>query len=594
MKSNIPDEILSVLLNPASTLAQVQRGVTEAEKLDLPKPASIGLSSNVTISMLEIFLRRAALINGVRLTVHQGNYDDHLRDMETFAANGIEYVLFLPFFDNVMPSFEAQLGTLTSEQVAAKVSDLKERYRLVFEKAATFRSVFVCEFHRLNALGRTSDIVSSTLAHFNEMLREEVKKFSNIHLIDMQNLVETIGHAAAFDPRFYFRAKTPYAPAFLDKLASHVSLMSRGFGSYFYKALVLDCDNTLWGGIIGEDLLGGIKLDPYDYPGNIFWRAQHEFALLERSGILLCLCSKNNPQDVDEVLHKHPSVVLKDSNIVLKKVNWNNKVQNLREIAAELNIGLDSLVFLDDSEFECSAARTQLPMVHTFMVPKALPEYPAVIEKIKALFLSGGITVESSSKTLQYQQIAEAKKLKAEFNSQEDYLAALELKVELSRNANASIPRISELTMKSNQFNLTTHRYSEAEIRALMEDNHSDVFSMVVSDKFGNAGLTGVVVMRYQGAEAIIEAFLMSCRVIGRGVEFVVWATIMKEAIKHGCTTMLAEFYPTAKNAQVKEFYDGLGFTLLEETHDGTRNYRCALEGFALAKTDWIEVVYVG
>jgi FkbH-like protein len=594
MNTALPQDILGVLLSPESTMAQVQRAITEAEKFDLPKSASIGISSNVTVSILEIFLRKHALINGVRLTVHQGNYDDHLRDMETFAAKGVEHVVFLPFFDNILPSFEAQLGSLTSEQIEAKAADLKERYRLVFEKASTFRSVFVCGFHRFSSISRTNDPVASTLIQFNEILREVSEKYSNMHMLDMQNIVETIGHSDAFDPRFYFRTKTPYSPVFLNQLASHVCSASRGFGSYFYKALVLDCDNTLWGGIIGEDLINGIKLDAYDYPGNIFWRAQHEFALLERSGVLLCLCSKNNPQDVEEVFHKHSSMVLKDSNIVLKKVNWNNKVQNLREIASELNIGLDSLVFLDDSEFECSAARTQLPMVHTVMVPKALPEYPAVIETIKSLFLSGGITAESSSKTLQYQQKAEAEKLKAQFNSQDDYLAALGLKVELSRNAIGSIPRISELTMKSNQFNLTTHRYSEAEIRTLMENNDSDVYSMVVSDKFGNAGLTGVAVVLYQGNEAIIQAFLMSCRVIGRGVEFVVWATIMKEAMKHSCTKMQARFLSTAKNAQVKEFYDGLGFTLLDEAEDGTRNYSCILDGFTLAKTDWVEVVYAG
>lgn len=594
MNPAIPEEILSVLRDPSSTLAQVQRSVAEAEKLELPKSASIGLSSNITISMLEIYLRRAALINGVKLTVHQGNYDDHVRDMDTFAANGVEHVVFLPFFDNLMPAFEAQLATMSEEQVAAKAADLGERYRLVFERAKAFRTVFVCEFHRYGHKQWENDRVTTALQQFNVMLRTLAGNYANIRLVDMQSLLEGVGRPAAFDPRFYFRAKTPYSPAFLGKLAAQISIMSRGFGSYFYKALILDCDNTLWGGIIGEDLMKGIKLDPYDYPGNLFWRAQQEFAGLERNGILLCLCSKNNPQDVDEVLHSHPNIVLKDSNIVLKKVNWNNKVQNMRDIAKELNIGLDSFIFLDDSEFECNAARSQLPMVRTFMVPKSLPEYPAVIEEIKALFLGGGITAESTSKTLQYQQKAEAEKLMAEFGSQEEYLAALQLKVELSRNLTTSIPRISELTLKSNQFNLTTHRYSESEIQALMQADDSDVYSMVVSDKFGNAGLTGVAVIRYKGADAVVEAFLMSCRVIGRGVEFVVWATIMQEALKKGCTALRAEFLPSAKNAQVKEFYDSLGLTFVEESADGVRRYHCTIKDFSLKKTEWVEVVYAG
>jgi FkbH-like protein len=587
-------DILAILSDPASSLARIQRAVADAEKeAHTAQPVRIGLSSNITIELLEAYLKRHAWINGVPLEVHQGNYDDPLSDMERFIASKVEYVILLPFFDNLLPSFEAQLGTLAPDTLAAKEAELHGRYRLIFEKAASLRSVFLCGFHRYTLAQASDDPVSQVIDRFNLMLREEATRFPNIRFLDMQNLIQAVGHSAAFDPRFYFRARAPYAPALLNRLALQISLMSRGFGSYFYKALVLDCDNTLWGGIIGEDLLGGIRLEPHDYPGNIFWRVQQELAALERSGILLCLCSKNNPQDVEEVLHEHPHMVLKDASLVLKKVNWNDKVQNLRDIARELNIGLDSLVLLDDSEFECTAVRSQLPTVRTVLVPKALPDYPGVISELKDLFLAGGITANSRSKTTQYRQKAEAERLKAQFGSQEDYLASLQLKVEVSRNAGTSIPRISELTLKSNQFNVTTRRYGESDIRALMSNARAAVYSMVVSDKFGNAGLTGVAVMRYEGRRAVVESFLMSCRVIGRGAEFAVWDAIIKDAAAAGCEAISAEFVPTAKNAQVADFYDRLGLTLTQEK-DGIRRYERALDAFAPPKTPWIEVTYAG
>lgn len=218
------------------------------------------------------------------------------------------------------------------------------------------------------------DVVTRVLARFNAALREEASSYANVRVFDTEDIVRLVGQKAAFDTRFYFRNKAPYTSAYMNELARRIAAASRGFGEHFYKVLALDCDNTLWGGVIGEDLLSGIKLGPYDYPGNIFWRMQQEFVALERQGILLVLISKNNPADVDEVLRNHPDIVLKESHIVAKKVNWEDKPSNLRALAQELNLGLDSFIFLDDSSFECEAVRQQLPMVRTFQVPTALPD----------------------------------------------------------------------------------------------------------------------------------------------------------------------------------------------------------------------------
>jgi FkbH-like protein len=225
-------------------------------------------------------------------------------------------------------------------------------------------------------------------------------------------------------------------------------------------------------------------------------------------------------------------------------------------------------------------------------VPATLSDYPRVVAGIKSLFLAGGIAADSKGKTEQYRQRAGAEQLKAQSGSQEEYLASLELKVELTRNARASAGRISELSQKSNQFNLTTTRYSVAEIEQMMESATHAVYSLVVSDKFGNAGLTGVAVMRYEGKAAIVENFLMSCRVIGRGVETGIWTRIVADAVQRGCTELRAEFIPSAKNAQVADFYGRLGMPVYEETSEGVRRYAIAAADFAAPANPWIEMTY--
>lgn len=588
---------LAVLGKAESTLLQLTQAVTALEKEPQPRTIKIGVSSSATMDLLNIYLRKHGLLNGAKIDLVAGNYDDPIGDIDLFAQAGVEQIVLLPFFDNLLPSFEAQLDSLDLSVIDAKEQEMRQRYRMVFDKARTVPAIYLGTFHRLGVAADSSgqDAVAIVLARFNAALREEAAAYANVRIINTEDIVRIVGQQAAFDSRFYFRSKAPYTGAYMNELAQRITVTARGFGAHFYKVLALDCDNTLWGGVIGEDLLSGIKLGPYDYPGNIFWRMQQEFAALERHGILLALVTKNNPADVEEVLQRHPDMVLKESQIVAKKVNWEDKPSNLRALAQELNLGLESFIFLDDSSFECEAVRQQLPMVKTLQVPSTLSDYPRVVAEIKLLCLAGGIEGDSKGKTEQYRQRAGAEELKAQFGSQEEYLASLELKVELTRNALSNVGRISELSQKSNQFNLTTVRYSTAEIEQMMGssgDNSHAVYSLVVSDKFGNAGLTGVAVIRYEGQTAIVENFLMSCRVIGRGVETVIWSRIVADAMQRGCTVLRASYLPSAKNAQVADFYDRLGIPMTKES-GGARHYEMAAADFAAQPNPWIKMTYV-
>ena len=582
---------LDVLADPAASLAEIMRAVSAGEADASPAAAHIGISAGATVELLGLYLRRHALLAGVKLQVSQGNFDDPLGDLARFAEAGVDHLLLAPFLDTFEPAFEARAAMLSDADVDAREAELRGRWRLVLQGATSFRTVILCGLHRIAAPVAGGDRLDDILARLNQVLREEAAAYANVRFIDMAGLVAGLGRREAFDLRFYLRNAAPYSPALLDAWARQALAVSRAYGARFHKALVLDCDNTLWGGILGEDLAGGVKLSAQSYPGAVFHRAQTEFLALQRQGVLLCLCSKNDPGEVDAMLDHHPDMVLRQADIIAKEVNWSDKVANLRRIAQVLNIGLDSLVFLDDSAFECEAVRSQLPEVAVFQVPASPPDYLAVIASIKDLFLAGGAVSDGRAKTEQYRQRAQALAEQQAFATHEDYLTSLGLTVTLTRDAVPRIARIAELSQKSNQFNLTTVRYSAPQIEGLMADPAVAVWSLDVADRFGAAGLTGVVVVRFAGDTVTVESLFMSCRVLGRGVEFAIWPVIFADADARGCRRLQASYLPTAKNAQAADYYDRLGLPLTAEAQ-GVRSYEIALTDFTPPPSPWIEVLH--
>lgn len=588
-------EAQEVLAARSSTLPQLLRALGTLEQEPAERTVRIGVSSSVTLDLLGVYLRRHGLLAGSRVEVVAGGYDDPIGDVERFAQDGVEHVVLLPFFDNLLPSFEAQLPSLSPAAVDALEDRLRTRYRLALEAARGVPTVHLGTFCRMGAPAGVAgrDAVARVLDRFDAALREEAAAFANVRLIDTEDVVRAVGRPAAFDARFWFRSKAPFTGAFLDELARRIAVDTRGFGAHFYKVLALDCDNTLWGGVVGEDSVTGIRLGPHDHPGNVFWRIQNELAALRRRGVLLCLVTKNNPEDIDEVLRTHPDMVLRDDDFVVKRVNWEDKPSNLRALAAELDLGLDSVVFLDDSPFECEAVRAQLPIVRTVQVPTTLSEYPRVIAGIAELFPAGG-PADGADKTEQYRQRARARQLEAGSADHESYLASLHLAVALRRDRPEDAARVSELSQKSNQFNLTTRRYGVGEIEGFMAAPERAVWSVVVGDTFGSAGLTGAAVVRYDGGCAHVENFFLSCRVLGRGIEDALWPTLAAEAAARGCTELRARFVPTRKNAQVADFYDRLGFRVVADEADGSRTYAVTTAEFPTPAPAWIEVTHVG
>ena len=578
-----------------SELSEVTRLVSALEGASPDaRTVTFGLAGNITTDLLGTFLRKQALLHGQRAAVTVGGFDDPIGSAKQFASDGVEVVILLNLADAILPAFEARIPLLGKAGVEPLVGSFRSQLALTLAETRPIKHVFASLAHRLTppTARQAEDEIDQAIALINEAIADEASRFDNVHLVSTEAIAARLGWDRAHDWRSYERFRAPFTPAFMDLFAEQVYRSTRGFGSYFYKALVLDADNTLWGGILGEDLADGIKLGSHGYPGSVFWRVQQEYLALQQRGVLLCLCTKNNPADVDAVLASHPEMVLRDEHFAAKAVNWDDKPANLRRLAEQLNIGLDSFVFIDDSPFECEAVGTQLPMVRTIQVPSSLFDYPALAAGLKDLFLTSDTSAESAAKTAQYRLAAEATNERGRHATEEEFLASLGLEVTVRRNDRPNAPRISELTQKSNQFNLTTRRYTVGEIVSLMESDNADVYSVHVADKFGDSGLTGVAALRYDGhAEAAIDTFLLSCRVLGRGVETSLWGPILDAARVRGCTTLVADYLPTAKNGQVLDFWDRLGLDLVSDQPNGHRRYRADLATFSVPPASHIEVV---
>lgn len=585
---------LAVLRDPAASLSTLMGAVDRLEQHGVAeeRPMRLAVSANVTTDQATTSFRRHALLAGRTARVEHGSYDAHIDNARRFAAEGVDHLLVISFLDNLMPAFEARFEQLGEETVAAQRERVRAELRLALEEARSIGSVHVGLFHRLTPTAPTgaSRRLDALVDSFNEAVLDVCAEFANVTPMPLAEVSAAVGHAASFDPRFYLRFKAPYTARFWDELARRLVLATRAGGSRFHKALVLDCDNTLWGGVVGEDDVDGIKLGPDSYPGNVFWRAQAELLELQRAGVLLCLATKNEPGDLDAVLSGHPHQLIRDEHVVVKKAGWGDKVDSLVAIARELDIGLDSLVFLDDSEFECEGVRERLPMVTTFTVPRNPYEYPALVREVCDLFLAGRVADEAG-KTEQYRMRAAAREHEAASGhaTREEYLASLGIEVELRRDPRDAVPRIAQLTQKSNQFNLTTRRYTEAQIADLLDSPDATVYSLAVRDRFGDSGLTGVAIVRWDGDVARLDSFLMSCRVLGRGIELSPWPAIVADARARGCTTLAGEWLRTDRNAQVERFLDGLGLAPIEESPD-TRRYEAPLGTLSPAIPTHIEV----
>jgi FkbH-like protein len=393
----------------------------------------------------------------------------------------------------------------------------------------------------------------------NLELMELAQERKNLFIVDIAALQNRFGSAQAISNSIYINTGIIFSLDFLPVVAKNISDVVLSIKGKFKKCLVVDLDHTLWGGVIGDDGWENIEIGDLGI-GKAYTELQSWIKQLKERGIIIAVCSKNDEIIAKEPFEKHPDMVLKLSDIAVFVANWGNKVDNIRFIQSVLNIGFDSMVFLDDSAFERNMVRGAIPELLVPELPEDPSEYLAYLQTLN-LFETASVSEEDENRTRHYQEESNRTIHEKSFANEEEFLASLEMEASVASFNKFNIPRVAQLTQRSNQFNLRTVRYTEEEIMSITDSKDYLTFSFSLKDKFGDYGLISVVILHLRGKDCFIDTWLMSCRVLKRGVEQFVLNTIAGNAEQRGVTKLIGEYIPTPKNNLVEDHYLNLGFT---------------------------------
>jgi len=525
------------------------------------QPVRLALLGSSTLGHLVPALRVAGLRAGLWLDVYEGGYGQMLQELDD-PRSGLhafrpETVLFAP--DSERLSQVAALESLRDELMALWRKVRAAGMSVLQQTALPAPPALMgSNEHRLPGSR------AARLAQVNHHLRAWADT-EGVDLVALDAAAARDGLAAWRDPALWARAKQEVRPAAAPMYGELVVRVLAARLGRSRKCLVLDLDNTLWGGVIGDDGLNGIVLGQGSALGEGFLAVQAYAKALSQRGVILAVSSKNDEANAWEPFDKHPEMILRRSDIACLVANWDDKAANIRLIAQRLNIGLDSLVFLDDNPFERTRVREALPMV---AVPE-VPDEPALVPDILSgagYFEAVALTDEDRARTQQYRGNAEREALREGVNDLGGYLKSLQMRLIWGRFDEANKPRIVQLINKTNQFNLTTRRYTGADYDAFVQDPQILGLHMRLIDRFGDNGLIAVVIGKVEGEVLRIDSWLMSCRVLGREMEAATLVLLADEARKRGLGRLIGEYLPTAKNGMVRDLYKRLGFAEIDQT----------------------------
>jgi FkbH-like protein len=394
---------------------------------------------------------------------------------------------------------------------------------------------------------------------------EELMRLERLRLFDLYGLMLHTGMQQAHDPRKWQLYRQPYTERFWRDIGRVLARMIAAERMSPKKCVVLDLDNTLWGGIIGEDRLEGLQLGD-DFPGKAYRDFQRYLLYLKNKGVLLAVASKNNPEDAYEVFDKHDAMVLSRKDIAVFEIHWESKVESIKRVAKALNIGLDALVFVDDNPKEIGEVAERLPNVSCVLVPEELAYLPGILADTD-FFDFAEITDEDRRRT-EMMAADNIRQQAQETMSEDDFRRSLNLKIDVFGAQKQHLARVTQLINKTNQFNLTTIRRTQDEVEALLKSEGVLVLGMDIKDKYGDYGLVGVAILKKQDHVCVIDTLLMSCRVLGRGAEHTLLSKLAEAGATLGCDQLRGRYIPTAKNAMVKNLYQRFNFTLDADTDE--------------------------
>jgi FkbH-like protein len=560
---------------------------------DGPATVRIALLSSFTIEPLAAWVDLEVRRIGLRPELYLAPFNaiplEILNPQSGLYAAQPDIVFLSSALDDLAPELAGPTAAEELEAIGARVLDELVGHVRTFTERSNATVVvhsFTSEYIGQAVLDWRSGGRGRWLQALNARLVEQLAAMKRVHVLDLEQVRASRHGGAADDVKMRYMAGMRLSDAVGAAVAQRYARYVVALKGLTKKCLVLDLDNTLWGGIVGEDGPNGIRLGN-TAPGIEYHEFQQAIAGLSRRGILLALNSKNNPEDALEVIRQHPWMVLREQAFSVVRINWQSKVENLREIASELNIGLDSLVFMDDNPVECEQVRQMLPEVVTVQMPRDPSRYRATLEALP-WFDAFEVTAEDLKRVEQYRSNRERTVLRERTGSVTDYLQSLGIRVRIATVDASTVGRVAQLLTRTNQFNLTTQRHTQADLERWMSEGGWRILTVNAADRFGDHGLVAVAIVECGTENWRIDSFLMSCRVIGQGIETALLAEVHDGAVAAGASRLLGEFRPTKKNAQVKEFFEGYGFTVLSTETDGSKTLALPLPA-ALTSPMWIE-----
>jgi FkbH-like protein len=538
----------------------------------------LAILGSATTSHLVPGIRVAGLRRGLAIEVYEAPYGMYWQEL-TDPDSGL--FAFRP---------EALLLALDAHHVAGAAGSTAEGALDLMRRCwGQAREAFHCQILQQTVLPVFPDLLgnnesrlpylpAAVVARINELLRPAAEA-EGVDLIAIDRFSAAEGLQTWHDPAMWHRSKHEVHPRAVERYGEQVARVVAAGRGRSSKCLVLDLDNTLWGGVIGDDGLEGIELGQGSGNGEAFVAFQRYAQQLAERGVILAVCSKNDEANALEPFLKHPEMVLKREQIACFVANWSDKATNLRYIAETLKIGLDSLVFADDNPVERALVRRELPMV---AVPE-MPEDPALyVQTIAAAgyFEALRVTNEDLARGEQYQANAERERLKETVTDMGGYLESLRMVLTVQPFDRVSLARVTQLINKTNQFNLTTERMTESEVQERMNDPRVVTLQARLSDRFGDNGIIAILIARVTGAEAVIETWLMSCRVLGRKVEEACLNVLVGACAGMNAEHLVGVYKPTEKNGMVREMYRTLGFEPMDEAEGGATRWQLGLGEF--------------
>lgn len=562
--------------------------------------ARVGIVSSFTAEPIGGVLRLSAIRHGLRVNEYVapfGQFEQELIDPASgLAAHKPDVVLFAVRLRDVLPDLYESFNSHSASSIAAALDEWFARLESALRafrtrsKAPILMHNYELPAHPAAGIAEfaTQPSQTATLREANRRLAELAQSLDNVYVMDYDCLLARVGREHWTDPRTALLARIAVAGRHYWTLASFYVRHLRPLFGLSRKVLVLDADNTLWGGVVGDVGLNGIALGP-DFPGNAFVAFQRRVLDLYHRGVVLCLASRNEPGSVEEVLDKHPGMVLRGEHFAARRINWQPKPQNLQDMADELNLGLDSFVFIDDNPVECEMVRLQLPQVMTIQLPSDPAHYAGIVESLD-VFDQWSISAEDRRRGELYRAEAGRRALQTESVSLEDFYRRLAMRITLGVNRPQDVARVAQLTVRTNQFNMNTVRCTEDDIRAFLSSGRHDVLSLALVDRFGDNGIIGAAIVERAGSDHVLNVFLMSCRVLGRTVEQGFMRCIAGRAQRAGAARLVGLFAPTAKNRPFANFYPDAGFAKGPET-SGVERWMLSLSAFDATLPDWIELI---